>query len=186
MKLRLFALLPILLLSACTQLPLNFSVPNVGPSTRKLDAEVKSVTVTVGRPDEATGSIDTQTSGITGIWKEALQESLDKMAIFTDNANKKVSLSVKILKFDVPSFGFSMTTETAARYELIDRSTGGIIYTQDINASGIVPADYAFVGVVRMRESINRSVQNNIAQFLQSLDTIDLSKPMFPVAQQVK
>lgn len=102
------------------------------------------------------------------------------MAIFSDGSDRKVSLSVKVLELDVPAFGASMTTKTMARYELIDRETGAIIYTQDISAEGHVPASYAFVGVIRARESINRSVQNNITQFLQALETVDVSRPMFP------
>ena len=79
---------------------------------------------------------------------------------------------------------FTMTTKTVARYELIDRATGGIVYTQDVSASGEVPFNYAFAGVVRARESISRSAQNNIAQFLQALETVDVSKPMFPNKQE--
>ncbi|MBA7934099.1 UDP-N-acetylglucosamine acyltransferase [Klebsiella sp. RHBSTW-00215] len=84
------------------------------------------------------------------------------------------------LALDVPSFGMSMTTKAVARYEIINRSNGDIIYTQDIESTGTVPASYAFVGVVRARESINRAVQNNITQFLQALESIDLTRPMFP------
>lgn len=188
MRLRFLAILPALFLGACAQQlpPLNFSVPNVGPSAVKLDAEVKSLTITVARPDEATGEINPNTTALTGVWKESLQESLNKMAIFKDDAGRKVSLSVKILKFDVPSFGASMTTATAAKYEIIDRSNGSVIYTQNVSAEGVVPADYAFMGVTRARESINRSVQNNIMQFLQALETVDLSKPMFPIEQKGK
>ena len=40
--------------------------------------------------------------------------------------------------------------------------------------------DYAFSGIARQRESVNRAVQNNITQFLQSLETVDANKPMFP------
>lgn len=187
MKFRYLAIIPVFLLSACTSLPpLNFSVPNVGPSSVKLDADVKSMTVTVARPDEAAGSIPSDASGLTGMWKEALQEAFDKMAIFKDSSKRKVSVSVKILKLDVPSAGFSMTTSTTARYEIRDRSDGSIIYTQDISADGVVPADYAFKGVVRARESINRSVQKNISEFLQSLETVDLDKPMFPAKNTEK
>jgi hypothetical protein len=128
-------LLPILflslLLAGCGSLPpLNFSVPDVGYSEKKLDAEVKSVTVTLARPDEAKGDIPAGTEELPGLWKEALQEALDRMAIFKDDAKKKVNLSVKILALDVPSFGASMTTTTMARYELIDRENGDIIYSQ--------------------------------------------------------
>ncbi|AOH37362.2 hypothetical protein BGP89_02865 [Luteimonas sp. JM171] len=77
-----------------------------------------------------------------------------------------------------------MTTRTTARYEIIDREDGSIIFTQDVQAAGEVPMGYAFAGVIRARESINRSVQNNIAQFLQSLETVDASRPMFPSSRE--
>ncbi|HBM7349398.1 TPA: UDP-N-acetylglucosamine acyltransferase [Klebsiella oxytoca] len=102
------------------------------------------------------------------------------MAIFKDNSANTVSLNVKVLAIDIPSFGMAMTTKAVARYEVINRSNGDIIYTQDIESTGTVPASYAFVGVVRARESINRAVQNNITQFLQALESIELSRPMFP------
>lgn len=102
------------------------------------------------------------------------------MAIFQDDAAKKVNISVKILRLDIPGAGASMTTETAARYEIMDRKTGDIIFTQDIPSSGTTPWDHAFLGIARVRESINRAVQNNITQFLQALETVDVQKPMFP------
>ena len=102
------------------------------------------------------------------------------MAIFKDDSPKKVSLAVKILKFDTPEFGAEMTTHASARYEIIDRSDGSIIFTTDVSTSGVVPFDHAFVGAVRAVESMNRSVQNNIIQFLQALETVDIDKPMFP------
>lgn len=162
--------------------PLNFSPPNVGPTQTKLGAEVKSITVTVARPDEATGKLAVGVETATPIWKTALEEALTKMAIFQDDSPKKVSLAVKILKVDIPEYGASFTTGTAARYELIDRATGSIIFTTDVSSEGYVPGDYAFMGVIRSRESVNRSVQNNIIQFLQQLETVNLNRPMFPVA----
>ncbi|MGY1521528.1 UDP-N-acetylglucosamine acyltransferase [Luteimonas sp. A482] len=161
--------------------PLNFSVPNVGVAQHKLDADMRSLTVSLARPDEAKGKIPAAAQHeVPQMWESALTEALNRMAIFSDNSPRKVSVSVKVLELDVPAFGASMTTKTGARYEIIDRETGAIIYTQDIFAEGLVPAGYAFAGVIRARESINRSVQNNIAQFLQALATIDVSKPMFP------
>jgi len=169
-------------LSGCAPMPpLNFSVPNVGVSQKKIDAEMKSMTVTIARPDEKTGDIPAgMEQMVPQLWQTALTESLNRMVIFQDDATKKVNLSVKILKLNVPGAGASFTTETAARYEIMDRKTGDLIFTQDITSSGTVPFDYAFMGVIRMRESINRAVQNNITQFLQSLETVDVQKPMFP------
>ena len=169
------------LLTGCTTPPpLNFSVPNVGVSTKKIDAEVKSVTVTLARPDEQKGDMPMGIESITNFWKESLQESLDRMAIFKDDSKNKISIQVKILAFDIPSFGLEMNSKSIARYEIIDRATGGIIYTQDISAEGVVPVSHAFLGVTRARESINRAAQNNIKQFLQAVETVDISKPMFP------
>lgn len=182
-------------LSGCGTLPpLNFSVPNVGMTTHKVDAEMKSLTVTVARPDEKTGNLDLQYASIDvngqgrgagdqmvpQMWQTALTEALNRMVIFQDDATKKINLSVKILKLDVPSAGVSFTTNTTARYEIMDRKTGDLIFSQDIASSGTTPADFAFLGLARMRESINRAVQNNITQFLQSLETVDVQKPMFP------
>jgi uncharacterized lipoprotein YajG len=167
--------------------PINFSVPNVGYSTKKIDAELKSMTVGIARADEKTGNLPAgMETLVPQLWQTSLQEALNKMAIFNDDAANKVNLTVKILKLDIPSFGASMTTQVGARYELLDRKTGAIIYTQDINSTGEVPYDYAFAGATRARESINRAVQNNITQFLQALQTVDVTKPMFPVAVSQK
>jgi len=174
-------------LAGCQSLPpLNFSVPNVGYSQKKIDAELKSLTVTVARPDEKKGDLPAGVETITQYWQTAMTEGLNKMAIFRDDAPEKVNISAKILAVDAPSFGIAMETKTIARYEIIDRANGDIIYTRDIEAIGHVPGDYAFAGFIRVRESVNRSVQNNIAQFLQDLDSVDLSKPMFPATSVQK
>jgi uncharacterized lipoprotein YajG len=173
-----------LILTGCQSVPpLNFSVPNVGYAKKKVDAEMKSMTVSIARPDEKTGNVPAGIEVLVPqLWQTALQESLNRMAVFKDDAPAKVNLAVKILKLDVPSGGINFDTSVAARYEIIDRRNGDIIYTQDITSKGSVPFDYAFVAIARQREAVNRAVQNNITQFLQALDTVDVSKPMFPTA----
>ena len=175
-----------LLITGCETIPpMSFSVPNVGVSQNKIDAELKSLTVNVARPDEQKGDLDIG-PGVIDLWKTSLTEALDRMVIFQDDSSRKVSLSVKVLKLDAPAAGASMTTDTVAVYEITDRKTGDLIYTQEISSSGTVPFDYAFMGLIRARESINRSVQNNISSFLQALETVDVSKPMFPVSKAEK
>tara|TARA_B100000315_G_scaffold218705_1_gene220166 strand:+ start:47 stop:625 length:579 start_codon:yes stop_codon:yes gene_type:complete len=177
----LFSLLAIAVLTGCAEMPpLNFSVPNVGPSSHRINAELRSLTVTLGRPDEKTGSMPVGIEVIVPMWKTALEEALNRMVIFRDDSKNRVSMAVKIVKMNVPSAGIAMETTSAARYEIIDRSNGDIIFTQVIDSEGIVPGGYAFVGAIRARESINRAVQNNISLFLKALETVDLKKPMFP------
>ncbi len=165
--------------------PLSFSVPNVGIAQRKINAELKSITVNTARPDEQKGELVVGV-GMKELWQTSLTEALNTMAIFQDDGPKKLNLAVKILKVDVPRAGISMTTEAIARYEITDRKTGDIIYTQDISSSGATPGDYAFSGLIRIRESINRAVQNNISLFLQALETVNVERPMFPVGQGAK
>ena len=180
-RLLMAAALTFALAGCATNPPMNFSVPNVGASVQKVDAELRSLTVSLARPDEKTGNMPAWAEAqVPALWQTALTEALNRMAVFKDDAPRKVNLSVKVLALDVPSFGASMTTSTTARYELIDRATGAVIYTQDFSADGVVPMGHAFAGVIRARESVNRAVQNNIMQFLQALETVDVNRPMFP------
>lgn len=182
MKLNHYAIVALItVLSGCAStVPLNFSVPNVAVTQKKIDAEMKSLTVTVSRPDEKTGVINMNPT-VPNIWQTSLAEAINKEAIFQDDAPKKIDILVKILSFDPPSVGIAMTTTTSARYEIIDRKTGAVIFTKDISSSGTTPFSYSVVGTTRQVESANRAVQNNIAQFLQVLETVDLQKPMTPV-----
>ena len=172
------------ILTGCTQIPpRNFSVPDLGLSQHQLDAEIRSITVTFSQPDDQVGAIDafdvTGGGAITAAWHTALQEALDRTLVFRDEGTTKVSISVKIRKLDARDWrtGFKMITEAVARYEIVDRATGDIIFVRDIASSGTAPVS---LGAARLQESINRAVQNNIVQFLQETETIDLGRPMFP------
>ena len=169
-------------LSACgPALPsLNFSVPNVGASSHRLEAEVRSLTVTLARPDEATGNILAGAEELLPLWKDSLEDALNRMAIFKDDGPMKLSFSVKVRKLNVPPWGASVESAVGARYELIDRNSGSVVFSTDVESTGHVEATYAFMGTTRSIEAINRAVQNNILQFLQQLETVDLGKPMYP------
>lgn len=176
-------------LSGCgSQPPLNFSSANIGMSSRKIDAELKSVTVNFARPEETTGPldlawvdrVDTQAASsqlVQQQWQSALLESINSMILFQDDATKKVNLSVKILKLEILN-SIPKVTNTEARYEIIDRKTGDLIFTQNISSSGVISISTCFDTCVR--RSLNLAVQNNISQFLQALETINVQKPMFP------
>jgi len=187
-----FILFLLLLSSACTKrLPVNFLAPNIGVSSTKLDAELKSLTVSIASPDEATGEIRPfsfvrpygefqpyPVSLYAGLWKTALEEAFNRMVIFKDDSPKKVSLAVKILKFNNrPLFWIA---HTSARYEIIDRSDGSIIFTTDISTSEEGPikidplCDFGCAMGSRVVDGLNRSVQKNIIQFLQVLETVDM------------
>jgi hypothetical protein len=159
------------LLAGCTSAPpLNFAVPNISPSTRKFDADLRAVSVSFAAPNEQTGEVPSNGEGIPQLWERAVVEALNKTSVFDDDSARKVNLFVKIQELDPPAGGFTMVTDTTAKYLLVNRKTGETLMEETISTKGIVPPGYAFVGVVRAKESINRAVQNNIQNFLQLLE----------------
>lgn len=173
---RSFLLSALLSLAACNPpQPLNFSVQNMRVSPVVADADLRGITVTPAAPNERTGALPPAVASITNTWKEATQEALARTAIFNDDSRHHINLEIKILKLDAPAFGVTFPTDTAASYTIVDRNTGAILFTQVINGLGETPLDFAFAGAIRARESINRSVQNNIAAFIDALERSPLT-----------
>lgn len=173
-------------LAACNAPPpLNFTPNNVGLSQTKHNASLVKTTVTIASKEEAKGKIDAAgaEAGVAMLWQTALEDAMVRMALFKDDAPIRLSLVVKILELDMAGAGFTMKSSSIARYELIDRNSGDIVFTTDIETDGRSPAGEDFMGANRARHSINRAVQNNIAVFLQQLETADLTKPLFPANQ---
>ena len=106
-----------------------------------------------------------------------MQDSINRSLIFKDDQDTKINLSVRIT--ELTFYGIEPATRTSAIYEIIDRSNGDLLFTQEISSEGIVPFEHAFIGAVRAIESINRSVRNNIADFINIVEQTDLSNPVF-------
>jgi len=141
------------------------------------NVELKSLTVGFA-PKAQQRNVEANAT-IPPLWKEALQDALNRSLIFRDEVPTKVNLSVRIVEFDVPSAGASMATKVGAIYEVIDRANGDLLFSELVESEGIVPFDYAFMGEVRAVESWNRAVRNNIADFISRLEQSDFSKPVF-------
>ncbi|WP_397459085.1 UDP-N-acetylglucosamine acyltransferase [Pseudomonas asplenii] len=150
--------------------PLNFSVQDVSPSTRKLDADLRAVSVSYAAPNEQTGSVPSDGEAIPGLWERAVVEAINKSSLFDDESTKKVNLFVKIQELHPPLGGATMTTDASAKYLLVNRKTGETVFEETITNQGVVPPGYAFSGYVRIKESVNRAVQNNIREFLRRLE----------------
>ena len=168
----------VLLVTGCTAVPpVDFTVQDVGPVSNRKDAELKSLTVGFA-PQSQQGKVEANAT-IPPVWKEGLQDALNRSLVFRDDGERKVNLSVRITEFDIPAAGVSMKTKVSAIYEIVDRATGDLLFAEKVTSEGVVPFDYAFVGVVRMVESWNRAVRNNIADFINLLEQADISKPIY-------
>ena len=161
-------------MQGCTNLPpLDFTVQDVSPIDNRKDAEMKSITVGFAPQEQHQGAVEADAS-VPPIWKEALIDALNRSLAFRDDSDMKVNLSVRIVEADTPAMGASMTVTVGAIYEVMDRANGDLLFTETITTDGVVPFDYAFVGAVRAREAANRSVRNNIAEFISRLEQADL------------
>tara|TARA_B100001758_G_C18243949_1_gene522101 strand:+ start:259 stop:738 length:480 start_codon:yes stop_codon:yes gene_type:complete len=159
-------------MTACNTLPpLDMTLPSV-PKVDQKDLELRSITV--GYVAKSRG-VKLETNHLVPIaWQTALQDAINRSLIFSDDVDRKITISVRINHFDVPAAGFDMVSDCGAVYEILDRSNGRIIFTTDVRSSGTTPMDFAFAGVIRMQESINRCARNNIGTFLNRLDDVRL------------
>ena len=171
------AFLPLLFTGCQTVPPIDFTVKDVGMVPNRKDAQLLSLTVGYA-PKDQQDKVKADAS-IPPVWKEGLQDAINRSLVFKDDSTRKVNLSVRITRIDVPGFGLTMTTKVGAIYEVIDRANGDLLFSEKVESEGVVPVDYAFVGIVRAVESANRAVRNNIAEFIKRIGSADISKPMF-------
>jgi len=167
-----------LVLSGCTLPPLNFTPKDVSQFSRKVDADLRSITVSVAQDNEKKGDIDFNldySKTVPDLWKAGLEDSLNRSLAFSDSSGRKVNLRVKILSFDMPAMGITMRTNTIAAYEIQNRETGKIVFSREISTEGVVPGNYSFTGAIRAMESANRAVQNNVTEFMRILQVEGLT-----------
>lgn len=159
----------------------NFTVPELPPSQHQLNADLKDIQVVYQQKEKIEPSViiltekfspEDYTSYLDLAWGAALVDALKRATLFDKSAAKKVSINVNILDVQTPPIGLSFTTTVSANYKITDRATDKIIYSKIIRTEATVPLDYAFVGAKRADESRNRSVQNNILAFIDSLKAL--------------
>lgn len=173
-------------LTGCMAIPpLNFTPPDgsvVIEKEQRIDAELKTITVSAAKANEQLGDIQVGFAGnvyegsLKDTFKASLEEAILKSALFRDDASKKVGLIAKFMKLDTPGMSINFKTHVIVRYQIIDRSTSDIIYDKNIESVGEVPFDHAFMGAVRHSEARNRAMQNNIAKFLNDLKVRGIEK----------
>lgn len=162
----------LLILTSCSTIPpADFTLQEI-PSVSKKEAEV--VSVTVGYVPKERGMTIETNHLVPPAWQTALEDAINRSLIFSDDQERKLSLSVRIYHFDLPAAGFTMVSDCGAIYEVLDRNSGDVVFSERLMTSGSVPMDYDFVGLVRASESINRCARNNIRDFLIALDNSNI------------
>lgn len=150
--------------------PLNFSPEGVPVANKKIDADLKSIAITIANRDEQTGEILPDGEELVGPWKDALTNAINESVLFNDDSARHVSLSVKILHYDAPKPSLALEFDVDARYTLTDRKTGVEIFGTVISSKEFSKLPFLAGGFARARDSLNRAIQSNIIQFIEQLE----------------
>lgn len=166
----------LLMLTGCTSLPpLNFTPTDIQFSTERIDGDLRNVNVSVANDKETTGELQVgyfgnqYESSFRTTFKDALEEALVTSGVFDPSSNIKVSVFAKITRFETPSFGVNFPTDMDVLYKVQNLNNGQIIFEKTVSSVGEVEGTYSFFGEIRGTEARNRSVQNNIRNFIKEL-----------------
>ena len=151
----------------------DFRPIDVYPGSLHVDADLHQVTVKVAGADEQTGKMRFEglnTEEMTELWKAGTEEAIFRSSIFKSQGGKKMDVKVTILEFHPPLLASTVRTQAVARYEIVDVANSTVIYSDDVQSTGVVSGNFAFEGAVRFRESANRAAQQNIKDFIDRLE----------------
>ncbi len=97
-------------------------------------------------------------------FRKALTDSLAIAGYLApDPASAKYKVNADLRALDQPLFGFTMEVKSDVKYEL---AGAGAPHTYEIKATGSASTSDAFVGIERLRIANERSVLENIKEFI--------------------
>ena len=161
-----------LALTGCSSTPLTFTPENIEISTEKINAELKSIHVSISDEDATTANLKKAGPKYVQTWKEALQDALDRSALFDDDASSKININAKLNSLDYPFAAATFHSKFITTYQIIKRKTGEVVYETTIESEGISSPGEDFLASHRLRHSINRAGQKNIIAFIERLKTV--------------
>lgn len=112
----------------------------------------------------------------TETFKEAVEESLKKYAVFSDVIHKgdaNYLLKIEIKELSQPA-GFNMEVHLVTSWSLTDLKTQKMIWRDLISSDYIAKLGEAFTGWKRMRIATEGAMRNNIRRGLEELSRIHL------------
>lgn len=107
-----------------------------------------------------------------GAFHEALALSLDRHGVFCPrNDLARYRLQVSLVELNQPSRGFTFNVTSYVRYKLTRSADGRVLFDELVSSAGKATIEDAFVGIERLKIANERAIQQNIARFLERLET---------------
>lgn len=102
-------------------------------------------------------------------WRKSLETALHGTGLFTESSDTNMVIDVVLWEFDEVPWGSKARTKLGASYSVKNIETGEIVYEQYVESEGLADMSDGIVGGVRGQIALNRSAQNNIRTFVNSL-----------------
>jgi len=102
--------------------------------------------------------------------RPAMEASLRQNSLLSPaGKTARFRLEVFLLELKQPTVGFTMHVESFIRYRLMRTDDKQVVFDEIISASATATMDDAFYGPERLQIANERSVHNNIRQFISKL-----------------
>ncbi len=149
---------------------LNFVPSDIPIKNTQIDVNLDNISVAIPHKDERHGKVqtwNTKPNFIPAI-QHSLEEALTRAAIFNNASGKKATLFVKILQVHRSFFTlYKYKTKTIISYEMIERSTGKILFSKTILSNVGIPFSFSIFSPSKTTyKAWNLSIKANIEQFI--------------------
>lgn len=98
---------------------------------------------------------------------KALEVSLENNGYLS--ADGKYGLDAELLGLEQPVFGFDFTVDSIVNYNLTTKKGNSVVFKDTIKSKGTATVGDSLLGVERLKMANEKSVQNNIKDFLKTL-----------------
>lgn len=108
---------------------------------------------------------------------KSIEQSIVKIGLFSKVINVQGSdyeLRVTIVDLSRPAFGFNMTVEMEAGWNLMHTQSGNMVMRRSIKSSNTATVSEEFSGASRLRLAVERAARENIRQGLSDIGKLDL------------
>lgn len=166
------------ILSACASgAQVSQMVPAPGPVPVAEQSSPLYQAVAVGN---VTGGQDTNPMWISKVgnadFSQALSQTLMAHSMLGRQDGGRYVLDVVLKDLDQPVFGLTFDVVSKVGYRLNDKKAGSVVMDEEVSATGSASVSDAFAGVERLRIANERSIKNNLQDFMKRLNQSKLAQ----------
>lgn len=103
-------------------------------------------------------------------FSQALTQTLMAHSMLGRQEGSRYVLDIVLKDLDQPVFGLTFDVTSKVGYRLNDKKAGSVVLDTEVSATGSASVSDAFAGVERLRIANERSIKNNLQDFMTRLN----------------